>query len=225
LNPRIIAIVPMRHQSQRIPRKNYRLFGGRPLYHHIVETLLDCTLIDQVVIDTDSPTILSDATVSFPSVRLLERPKHLRDGVIAMNDVLLHTVKQLDADWYVQTHATNPLLKTQTIMRALEQFFDQQDRYNSLFSVTTLQTRIWDQHGQPVNHDPSVLLRTQDLPPIYEENSSLYVFNRQTLESSNNRIGQKPLMFPIERSESWDIDEPLDFEVAEFLYSQQRVNT
>lgn len=213
----------MRHQSQRVPNKNYRLFAGRPLYHHVVEALCNCDLIEQVVIDTDSATIQSDASTSFPNIKILERPPHLRDGMIAMTDVLLHTVSQIDADWYVQTHATNPLLKSQTVNRALGCFLEQLDLYDSLFSVTALQTRLWNEQGRPINHDPAVLLRTQDLAPVYEENSCLYIFNRSTLESCRNRIGERPLMFPMEQSESWDIDQPLDFDVAEFLYKQQRV--
>ena len=83
-----------------------------------------------------------------------------------------------------------------------------------------MQTRLWNTSGQPVNHDPQVLLRTQDLPPVYEENSNIYIFKRETLERRGNRLGERPLIFEIDRLESWDIDEEIDFAVAEFLYSK-----
>ena len=93
--------------------------------------------------------------------------------------------------------------------------------FDSLFSVTRIQTRLWDSSGRAVNHDPAVLLRTQDLPPLYEENSCLYIFTRSTLESRHNRIGERPLMFEIDRLEAWDIDEESDFRIAELLYNER----
>ena len=221
MKQRIAALVPMRHHSERVPEKNYRLFSGQPLYHHIVRSLLGCPLITEVVIDTDSPVIIEDARHHFPQVRLMERPEHLRDGNIPMNDVLLHSVTQVEADYYIQTHSTNPLLRTETISRAIQLLLDNYPAYDSLFSVTRIQTRLWDSSGRAVNHDPAILLRTQDLPPLYEENSCLYIFTRNTLETRHNRIGERPLMFEIDRLEAWDIDEELDFRTAEFLYNER----
>ncbi len=218
---RIAALVPMRHHSERVPEKNYRLFAGQPLYHHIVRSLLGCPLITEVVIDTDRPVIIEDARHHFPQVRLMERPEHLRAGTVPMNDVLLHSVTQVEADYYIQTHSTNPLLRTETISRAIQLLLDNYPAYDSLFSVTRIQTRLWDSSGRAVNHDPAILLRTQDLPPLYEENSCLYIFTRSTLETRHNRIGERPLMFEIDRLEAWDIDEELDFRTAEFLYNER----
>lgn len=217
----IVAFVPMRHSSERVPGKNYRPFAGRPLYHYIVETLLNCPQISLVCIDTDSPTIMEDAATQFPSVKLLERPEHLRDGATPMNDVLLNSVAQVPADYYLQTHSTNPLLTSATVSRAITTFLAQPE-HDSLFGVTRLQTRFYDAQGQAMNHDPNVLLRTQDLPPVYEENSNLYLFTQKILEERKNRIGSNPLMFAIDRDEAWDIDEEIDFRVAEFLYKQGR---
>lgn len=219
--PLVAAIVPMRHTSERVPQKNYRPFGGRPLYHHIVRSLLDAPAVSTVLIDTDSPIIMEDAAREFPEVIVVERPAHLRDGRTPMNEVLLHDVTQVAADWYLQTHSTNPLLRSGTIERALSTFLGATSTYDSLFSVTRLQTRLWDADARPVNHDPVVLLRTQDLPPIYEENSCLYVFSKAGLESRGNRIGERPLMFEIDRGEAVDIDEELDFTVAELLFERR----
>jgi CMP-N-acetylneuraminic acid synthetase len=219
--PRIIALVPIRHHSERVPGKNYKPFAGRPLYHHIISSLLDCPLISQVVIDTDSPVILEDAAKRFPDVTLIERPEHLRADTTPMNDVLLNDVSLVESEYYLQTHSTNPLLLSQTIGHSLQMFLDNYPMYDSLFGVTKLQTRIWDGLAQAVNHNPAILLRTQDLPPMYLENSCLYIFTRSTLEAKHNRIGDRPLMFEIDRVESADIDEDLDFRVAEFLYKER----
>ena len=138
-----------------------------------------------------------------------------------MNDVLLHDTSQVDADYYLQTHCTNPLLRPETIGRAIQAFLDAYPIHDSLFSVTRVNTRLWDSLARAINHNPAILIRTQDLPPLYEENSNLYIFTRETLETRHNRIGERPLMYEIDRLEAWDIDEELDFQIAEMLYLQR----
>jgi CMP-N-acetylneuraminic acid synthetase len=217
----IAALVPMRHHSQRVPGKNYRLLAGKPLYHHILESLLSCPEITQVVVDTDSPTILAGLRDEFPQVIALERPEALRADDIPMNEILIYDTSQVQADLYLQTHSTNPLLKSKTVSRAIQALLGSYPAYDSLFSVTRLQTRLWDQLGRAINHNPAILLQTQDLPPVYEENSCLYIFSRQTLISRRNRLGERPLMFEIDSAEAWDIDEELDFLICDLLAGQQ----
>ena len=221
MKPRIVALVPMRHHSERVPGKNYRPFAGQPLYHHIIGSLLACPLVAEVVIDTDSPVITEDASQHFPQVRLIDRPEHLRADTMSMNEVLLHDVHQVDADYYLQTHSTNPLLRTETITRAIELLLSELPGYDSLFGVTRFQVRLWDQLARAVNHNPNILLRTQDLPPLYMENSNLYIFTRPLLERRRNRIGERPLMFEIDSLEAWDIDDETAFRIAELLYRER----
>lgn len=221
-SPRIVAIVPMRHTSERVPGKNYRLFAGKPLFHRIIATLASSRLISEVVIDTDSSVIIQDSAKNFPEVTILNRPEHLRDGGIAMNDVLLNTVKQVEADFYIQTHSTNPLLRPETVTSAIERLLETQTHKDSLFSVTRLQVRLWSENCHAINHDPQVLLRTQDLPPIFAENSCIYIFSRRSLEENKNRIGKSPIMFEMDATEAWDIDNEADFEIAEFLFNRHK---
>lgn len=218
---RVAAIVPMRHNSERVLGKNYRIFGGRPLYHHIIEALLSCPVIDEVVIDTDSSVIINDALEHFPQVTVIERPEHLRAGTVPMNDVLLNSIRSVKADFYLQTHSTNPLLQSDTVSKAVKTFFENYPMYDSLFSVTKVQKRLWDGLARAINHNPAILLRTQDLPTVYEENSCIYLFTKDILESRHNRIGERPLMFEIDPVEAWDIDEESDFKIAELLYKER----
>ncbi|NNV54899.1 acylneuraminate cytidylyltransferase family protein [Limnovirga soli] len=219
---KIVAIVPMRHSSERVKGKNYRDFAGKPLYQHIIESLLQCTLIDTVLIDTDSPVILEQAAKLYPSVLLLERPAHLRDGAIAMNDVLLNIINQVPSDFYLQTHSTNPLLTAATISVGIEKFLSIYPMYDSLFSVTRRQVRYWDELARPINHNHHILLRTQDLPPVFEENSCMYLFTKEILQQKHNRIGDRPFMFEMPEVEAQDIDVELNFEVAELLFKKTR---
>lgn len=214
---KLAALVPMRHNSQRVPGKNYRPLAGKPLFQHILETLRSVPEIDTVIVDTDSEPVMEGVRRLFPDVKLIQRPEHLRADDVPMNDILLYDTAQVQADFYLQTHSTNPLLKAETISRGIKSFLADYPKYDSLFSVTRLQTRLYWQDGRAINHNPLELLQTQDLPPVYEENSCIYLFTRENLERKKHRIGDSPLMFEIDADEAWDIDEELDFEIADFL--------
>ena len=225
VDPGIVALVPMRHHSERVPGKNYRLLAGKPLYGYIIETLLTCPEINQIVVNTDSPVIEEGISDQYPAVKLIKRPDHLCGDMIPMNEILLYDIDQVPADFYLQTHSTNPLLRVETISRAIQTFLADRER-NSLFSVTRVQTRLWSEEGKPLNHNPRELLRTQDLPPVYEENSCIYLFNRNTLLESKNRLGEKPRLFEIDPSEAWDIDNEADMVIVEsFLEREAKLDS
>jgi CMP-N-acetylneuraminic acid synthetase len=213
----IVALVPMRHHSQRVSGKNYRPLAGRPLYQHIIDTLLRCPEIAQIVVDTDSPPVMDGLHQHYPQVHVIERPEHLRADAIPMNEVLVYDTSQVPADFYLQTHSTNPLLQASSISGAIRAFLNNYPACDSLFSVTRLQTRLWDQLGRAINHNPAILLQTQDLPPVYEENSCIYIFTRQTLLTRRNRLGERPLMYEISPAEAWDIDDEIDFAIVDAL--------
>jgi CMP-N-acetylneuraminic acid synthetase len=217
---KIAALVPMRHHSQRVKGKNYRDLAGKPLYQHILTTLGSCPEISEIVVDTDSQLVIEGIKEQYPGVKILVRPEHLRAEETPMNEVLLHDTNQVQADFYLQTHSTNPLLTAKTITAAIQVIKNKFPVYDSLFSVTRRQTRYWDKLGRAINHNPAILLQTQDLPPVYEENSCLYIFTRETLELHRNRIGLRPFMFEIDAEEAWDIDEEIDFKIVDLLMSQ-----
>ena len=214
---RVVALVPMRHHSERVPGKNYRPLSGKPLYSHILESLMGCPAIAKIVVDTDSPIILEGIHKSYPVVQLIERPENLRGDAVSMNEILLHDVSQVDGEFFLQTHTTNPLLRPATISMAIDDFFGRFPERDSLFSVTPLRFRIWGEDGEALNHDPSDLLRTQDLPAVFQENSCLYIFERRRFLERKNRIGESPQMFEMTLPEALDIDDELNFKIAEWI--------
>lgn len=217
----IVALVPMRHHSQRVPGKNYRPLAGKPLFHHIIETLLAVPQINQIVVDTDSNEVLDGLKQHFPSVNILNRPESLRADDTPMNEILIHDTSLFPADFYLQTHSTNPLLKAESISKAIQLLITNYPARDSLFSVTRLQTRLYDKDGNALNHNPKELIQTQDLPPVYEENSCIYIFTRENLLAKRHRISDKPLLFAIDADEAWDIDEELDFAICDFLMKRK----
>jgi len=113
-------------------------------------------------------------------------------------------------------HATCPFLQVDTITRALT-LYDQaiaQGTGDSLFGVTRHQTRFYTPDGAALNHDPARLVPTQDLEPTYEENSSLYIFSKDSFEQTGSRIGRRPVLFETPATESLDIDTELDWDRA-----------
>jgi CMP-N-acetylneuraminic acid synthetase len=220
---KLIALVPMRHHSQRVPGKNYRDLAGKPLYQHIIETLLAVPELHDIVVDTDSEPVMNGLRENFPQVKVIERPEHLRADDMPMNEILIYDTEQFPADFYLQTHSTNPLLKAETISDAIHAFNNNYPNLDSLFSVTRWQTRFYDKDGNAVNHDPKELIQTQDLPPMYEENSCIYIFTRENLIAKRHRISNNPLMFEIPRLEAVDIDDESDFQVAHLLKMQDDV--
>lgn len=219
MTKKVTALLPMKGHSERVPNKNLRDFLGRPLYHHVAESLLGSRFVEVIVIDTDSREIAEDATANFDRVVIIDRPKEICGDMVEMNAVIDHDLSQTEGTHFLQTHSTNPLLTAKTVDLAVERYFKNLDRYDSLFSVNRLQTRLYREDGSPINHDPGELRRTQDLPPVYEENSNIYIFSRSSFkEAGKKRIGVRPYMFEMDGIEAVDIDVMNDFELARALY-------
>lgn len=219
---KVIALLPMKAHSERVPDKNIKNFCGRPLYHAVLTTLLQSKYVAKVIINTDSDIIRKDAAKHFERVEIIDRPKELQGDLVPMNDIIAHDLSRTDGEHFLQTHSTNPLLSRPTIDRAIETYFENPRKIDSLFSITRLQTRLYWKDGSPINHNPKELLRTQDLPPVYEENSNLYIFSKNSFANAGSRrIGLKPMMFEIDKLEAVDIDEPEDWEIAEVLYKRR----
>ena len=188
-NATVVALVPMKHTSVRVRGKNYREFQGQPLCYWVLKTLTSCPRITQIVVDTDSELLKGMLAKDFPDICVIDRPEELIDDP-PMNEILLHDTAVKKADFYLQTHATNPFLKPETVNAALDTFLGKYPHFcDSLFTVTQRQTRFYDQIGRAINHNPDMLARTQDLPPMFEENSCVYVFTRETLVARRHRIG------------------------------------
>lgn len=215
-NKKVIALVPIKNHSERVSGKNFRDFCGKPLYHHIISTLDKTYAIDEIVINTDSLQVINEATSISPKVKIHERQDELCGDFVSTNKLFAYDIEKTDGDYYLQTHATNPLLKAETIAAALREFAEQ-DEFDSMFSVTEYHSRFYDEKRQALNHNPKELLRTQDLPALYEENSCLYIFTETSFMKAQSRIGAQPKMFITPRLESIDIDDEVTWKIAELL--------
>lgn len=214
----IPALMPMKGYSERIPNKNMKLFEGKPLYHKVANLLQISEMISKIVIDTDSDIIAEDALNNFSKVQIIKRPPNLCGDMVSMESIIGYDIGQLDENHFFQSFSTCPLLSLKTVETAIKTYFDLIYKYDSLFSVTKIQKRLYWGTGKPINHDPSIL-RTQDIPPVFERNACIYIFSKKSFfDAGGFRIGKIPKMFQMDDVESIDIDVETDFLIAELLY-------
>jgi CMP-N-acetylneuraminic acid synthetase len=214
---KIVALLPMKANSERVKGKNFRDFCGKPLFRWILDTLLSVDEIDLVVINTDARHILAaNGLVDTDRVMIRDRKPEICGDLVSMNKVLADDVANVEADLYLMTHTTNPFLSPETIRGAVAAYRQsvEQGSADSLFTVDKIQTRFYRADGTPINHDPDNLVRTQDLEPWFEENSNLYIFSKESFSATNARIGKKPALFEGPRLESIDIDDQADWDFA-----------
>lgn len=216
--PKIVALLPMKANSERVKGKNFREFNGKPLFRWILDTLLAVQEIDEVIINTDAREVLANhGLLDTDRIRIRDRRPEICGDMVSMNLVLADDVENVPADVYLMTHTTNPLLSAQTIRDSLHRYQQglEHGSHDSLFTVNRFQTRFYREDASAINHDPDVLLRTQDLEPWFEENSNLYLFTSSSFAATGARIGKKPLLHEMPRSESMDIDDVEGWQIAE----------
>jgi len=211
----ITALVPMKAHSERVPNKNIAIINGKPLYYWVLSALSKSKYVKEIVVNTDSSLIAEGVKENF-KVTVLERPAALCGDMVGIQPLIEWDLSQTNGEYYLQTHSTNPLVTTASIDRAIETYF-QDPCCDTLFSVSAIKKRFYWGNISPINHEPNILLRTQDLEPIYEENSCVYIFSRDSNLKNKNRIGSSPKMFEMDPLESVDIDVLEDFIWAEYL--------
>ena len=204
---RIVALVPIKLESQRLPFKNIRSLGGHPLCWYILNSLKKVPERVVLVFYCSNPQICD----YLPSgIRYLERPVSLdRPETLGM-EIYPSFAQQVDADYYLLCHTTSPYLKVSSIETGIRAI---QAGYDSAFTVIRKQTFIWYE-GRPLNYSLDVIPRTQDIHPIYIETSAYYLFSKKVLQE-HRRIGDRPFMVVTTDLEAIDIDEESDFLLAE----------
>jgi CMP-N-acetylneuraminic acid synthetase len=217
---KLVALLPMKANSERVIGKNFKVFKTKPLYRWVLDKLLALDEIDKVIINTDASEILKlNGLPQSDKIILRERKPELCGDFVSMNKIIADDISAIDAETYLMTHTTNPLISQETFSQAISTYEEvDTNEFDSLFSVNKYQSRFYNGAAQPLNHDPSNLIRTQDLPPLFEENSCLYMFTRKSFEQTNARIGNSPKLYPTPFFESVDIDDAINWSIAELYY-------
>ena len=210
-----IALIPIKFNNRRLPGKNIKPLGGRPLMQYIQETLLQVKGIDEIYV------YCSDEGVKeylLPGVCYLQRPQSLDQDSTKINEVLASFAQAKKADLYLLTHATAPFIKAESIQKGIDAV--KSGNYDSAFAVIRQQDFLW-QNGKPLNYDLSAIPRTQDLEPIYRETCGFYFYSYAQIVDRNRRIGENPCLIEVDEEESVDIDEADDFAMAECVLNMK----
>jgi CMP-N-acetylneuraminic acid synthetase len=208
---KVTAVVPIKLNNERLPGKNLKMLGDRPLIQYILHTLTSIPLINSVYVYCSDERICDFLP---PQVRFLKRPEFLDLPSSNFNQIFDSFISEVESEIYVYTHATAPFLRAETIVECIEEV--KRGKYDSAFTVSKIQDFLW-MNGEPLNFDVSDTPRSQDLPPIYRETSGVYVFTRESYVATHARIGKHPYMKEVSFRESVDINNPEDFELAEKL--------
>jgi N-acylneuraminate cytidylyltransferase len=214
----MIFFIIIKHDSQRIKKKNFKKLGKYKMWEHLIRELKG----HKVFIDTDSPTIINKCNKSFPWIKaykrqekfiLQENQKKSSPTLSMIKNFLKNYVKD-DNEVIVTTHVTSPFLKLDTILKAIKKlnFFD------SVHSVTKDYNFAWLEDKKkkfiPINFDPKVVTKTQNLNPLVQSNGAFFIFKKKTFLKYNNRIGKKPFFYEINFPESVEIDTIDDLNLA-----------
>lgn len=217
---KIIALLPMKANSERVKGKNFKKFGDKPLFKWTLDTLLSVKEINMIVINTDAKNILyENGLVKDSRILIRDRDPKICGDLVSMNTIINDDLENIDADIFLMTHTTNPFLSKKSIESSIDLFKKSliEKTGDSLFTVNKIQERFYNDKVEPLNHDPNNLVRTQDLEPWFKENSNLYLFTKNSFQTTKARIGKRPIILETPLFESTDIDTPDDWSLAEVM--------
>jgi CMP-N,N'-diacetyllegionaminic acid synthase len=233
-NKKIACIIPARGGSKGVPRKNVIILNGKPLIAHAIIAAKNSKYVDRVIVSTDDKEIARVAKKYKAEVPFI-RPANLATDTATTLPVLQHAIDYLEKNesykpyLYVLIQPTSPFVLSEDVNRAIEQLFEA--KVNSCVSVCEVSERPEWMHSfkrnriypffQSKKGTPGKTAR-QGLEKLYRLNGAVYVTKRDTLMKKNKIIDDKASAIIMPRSRSHDIDEPIDFHIAEALFKLKK---
>ncbi len=207
MKKKVVAIIPIKKNSKRVKKKNFKTINNKKLYEYLLEKLHRCNF-DEIYIDSDSSEIEKYAKKY--GFNFIKRKPYLARDNANGNDLLNYHSKIITADIYFQLFVTAPLLSVKTINKCIN-ILKKSKNKDSILTVHEIYSWFWF-NGKPVNYKPKILPRSQDAKPIIQESTGLYGIKREALKKFKCRIGLKPIFYNIPQHESVDLDNLKDFE-------------
>lgn len=213
---KVVALVPIKMNNERTPGKNTKTFdNGKPLIQYILNTLLECKTVNEIYVYCSNEQIKE---YLLPGVNYLKRDSKFDTAEADVNDMFYTFSKEVPADIYVLAHATAPFQKASSIDKGVEAVM--YGDYDSALAVEKMQEFLW-MSGKPFNYDTKKIPRTQDLEPVLVETTGLYIFTRDVIQQRRSRIGENPFLLEVSKIEATDINNPIDFEIANAIQAKR----
>jgi CMP-N-acetylneuraminic acid synthetase len=207
----IVAVMPIKLKNERCPGKNTRLLGSKPLLQFELDSLKATGLCTSINVYCSDETVVPFLPAG---INFIKRSEKLDLPTSNFTQIFTAFMNDVDADIYVYAHATAPFISVETMENCINAVLS--GEYDSAFCAVKLQDYLW-KNGEPLNFDAANLPRTQDLEPIYQETSGVYVFTKEVFLKYHRRIGVKPYIKEVSFKEAVDIDNPEDFELAQIM--------
>ena len=217
---KISALIAARSGSQRVPNKNIRPFAGSTLLDIKIEQLKRIPNINEIVVNSNDQDILAIAKKH--GVKICLRDQYYASNTVSMSEVYKNMAENMDCDVIVYANCTNPIIKDKTIFDIVEYYKEHIGEYDSVNSAHLIKEFMF-RNNQPINYDLKHQPRSQDLPEISALNFAVNVLSRETMISCMNVVGNTPFIYNINSVEATDIDDPLDFFIAESLFHKLNI--
>lgn len=217
---KIIAMVPVRVGSTRVINKNTRKFADTNLLELKLKVLKKVEGITDIIVSTDCE-IAADIACN-QGVKFQWRNKHFAGSNITNDQHWLHIANTTPGDIVFLAQVTSPLLRVSSIQNALNTFLNS-NVHDSLNSVSAEKKFLWKDMN-PINYDVNATPKSQDLPGIVSLNFAITIIKKNIMIKRKNVIGFKPSFFELDKVESLDIDDLIDFKIAELMYQELGIN-
>ncbi len=217
-----LAVVPARGGSKRLPRKNILDLGNKPLIAWSIEAGLNSRYVDKVIVSSDDDEILNIAKIY--NSEIIKRPASLASDTATSFDALKHTIENVETyDYIILLQPTSPLRSSQHIDEAIELLM--RKNADAIISITEMDhSPLWS-NTLSEDGDMSTFLReevknirSQDLEKYYRINGAIYICETERLlKKENFFIDDNIFSYVMDRKSSIDIDEEVDFHLAQYL--------
>lgn len=216
---KIKALVAVRSGSVRVANKNMRPFAGSTLLEVKLRQLKRIPNLDGIIVNSNDDEMLTLAASL--GCETVKRDQYYASNSVSMSDVYRNMAENCDCDVIAYINCTNPLLKDQTIIDAIEAYKEMvaSGKFDSLNSAHLIKEFMF-KDNLPINYDLRHQPRSQDLPDIAALNFAISIISREKMIECKNVVGYAPNIYIIDEVEATDIDNPIDFEFAEFVYNK-----
>lgn len=220
---KITVLVPCRAGSQRIPNKNTKSFADSSLLTIKLNQLLELKNIDKIIVSTDDQKV-KDICRQYSNEKIVvhDREPYYASSECSNDEFIKYFADNLVIKGHLLwTHVTSPFCTTDTYQRAINKYFSLMDENDSLVSVDKIQSYIWKKDGSILNYNikkQGRWTKTQDMESVFLINSAIFLLPFKLMKEKRDRVGDNPYFFPVNQLESFDIDCPEDFVLAEKIW-------